>query len=265
MTVPAPRSRSLARLAAAVVLAVGVVVGGAGAASAHVSVDAGGARQGEDDALLTFRVPNERVGATTVALDIKFPTRTPIASVKAAPKPGWTVTTKRSALTTPITTPDGEITQAVTEVIYKATSPATGIPEDTFDTFELLVGPLPTGAESIAFPTVQTYSNGDVSSWIEPTLAGTEPAHPAPVLRLAPAGAGGGPDGGISVSGSAGDGGGGGAGPVPGAGATTRDQVRTATFIGIVGVVVGSLGLLGAGIAIGRTRRQPDAPETPAG
>lgn len=254
-----PPSGVATRSLLAAVLAFAAVVAAAGTASAHVSIDAGGARQGENDVLLTFRVPNERTGATTVTVDIKFPVKTPIASVKPAPKAGWTVTTKRTALTTPITTVDGQITQGVTEVIYKAVSPEGGIPEDTFETFQMLVGPLPQGAPTLAFPTVQAYSNGDVSSWIEPTVPGTEPAHPAPVLRLAPADAPGGPGGGISVSGAA-------AGTVdaPGA-AATREQVRTATFIGIIGVVVGSLGLLGAGIAIGRSRRSADPPTTSAG
>jgi periplasmic copper chaperone A len=252
--------RSVSRLAAAAVLAVGIGLIGAGAASAHVSVDAGGARQGEDDALLTFRVPNERSGASTVQVDIRFPIKTPIASVKPAAKPGWTVTTKRTTLTTPIQTADGEITQGVTEVVFKASSPAAGVQEDTFETFELLVGPLPTGVSALAFPTVQTYSNGDVSSWIEPTLPGTEPAHPAPLLKLAP---GDGPDGqgGLAVSGSPGA-----AAPAGGPdGAVTHEQVRTATFVGMVGVVVGSIGLLGAGIAIGRSRRQPSPPASEAG
>jgi len=251
--------RALSRLAAATILALGIAVIGAGTASAHVSVDAGGARPGEDDALLTFRVPNERSGATTVEVDIRFPIKTPIASVKPAPKTGWTVTTKRATLTTPIQTADGEITQGVTEVVFKANSPVAGIPEDTFETFELLVGPLPTGATTLAFPTVQTYSDGNVSSWIEPTLPGTEPAHPAPLLRLAPAEGPVGQGSGTGVSGVAPATGG-----DPGA-AATREQVRTATFIGMVGVVVGSLGLLGAGIAIGRSRRQPDPSTAEAG
>lgn len=248
-------SRTMRVLAMSVALALGLVLAGAGTASAHVSVDAGSARQGEDDALLTFRVPNERTDARTVMVDIKFPVKTPLASVKPAAKTGWAVTTKRTTLATPITTADGDITQGVAEVIYKADSTADGIPEDTFETFQMLVGPLPSGVATIAFPTVQTYSNGDISSWIEPAVAGMEPAHPAPVLRLAPA---------EETSSSDGAGVSGGASDDPDAPAT-RQQVRTASFIGLVGVVVGSAGLLGAGVAIGRSRRQPGPPTDPAG
>lgn len=247
-------SRRLAsRLAVAALLALGSLIAGGAPASAHVSVEAGEARQGEDDAVLTFRVPNERSGATTVVVDIKFPSRTPIASVKPAQKAGWTVTTKRLTLETPVKIADGEITQSVAEVVFRADSAANGIPADSFDTFQVLAGPLPTGVATLAFPTVQTYSNGQVSSWIEPTVPGAEPAHPAPVLTLGPlqdAGSGAGSGAGsaeISVSGASS------ASPDT----PTRAEVRTARLIGLVGVVTGSFGMLGAGIAIGVTRRRP--------
>jgi uncharacterized protein YcnI len=249
-----PSRRVYRRVAAAAVLCLGALVVGAAPASAHVSVDAGGAGQGADDVVLTFRVPNERSEASTVVVDIKFPTRTPIGSVKPEAKPGWTVTTKRERLATPITTPDGDITQGVTEVIYKATSPATGIQADTFESFRMLVGPMPTGVSTVAFPTVQTYSNGQVSSWIEPTVAGSEPAHPAPILTLGPAEAAAAP-GGVAAAGGA----------APPEEAASREQVRNAQFVAVVGVVTGSLGLLGAGIAIGRSRRQPDPSPSSAG
>jgi uncharacterized protein YcnI len=242
--------RARVRLGAAGLLAAGIVALGAGQASAHVSVDAGGAGQGADDVLLTFRVPNERTGASTVIVDIKFPSRTPIGSVKPEAKPGWTVTTTRTTLATPIKTVDGEITKGVTQVAFKAQSPATGIQEDTFETFRMLVGPLPTGTSTLAFPTVQTYSNGQVSSWIEPAIAGAEPAHPAPVLALGPPSADrGSAAGGVTAPGASEP-----SGTVP-----TREQVRTATFVGAVGVVTGAVGLIVAGVAVGRTRRRPDS------
>jgi uncharacterized protein YcnI len=227
------------RLVAAVGLAAAMIVGGAGTASAHVSVDAGGARQGADDAVLAFRVPNERTGARTVQVDIKLPTRAPLGSVKPAAKPGWAVTTKRVTYSPPVTTADGMITEGVGEIVYRAVSPESGIPEGGFDSFEVLVGPLPRGVSMLAFPTVQTYSNGDVSAWIEPTVPGSEPSHPAPVLVLPP------PDDASASPGPASD----------GAQLATRDEVRTARWLGLVGVVTGSLGLLAAGLAVARSRR----------
>jgi uncharacterized protein YcnI len=232
------------RLAAAVLVAAGILVGGAGVASAHVSVDAGGARQGADDAVLTFRVPNERSGARTIQVDITFPTRTPVGSVKPAAKPGWTVTTERVTYETPVVTPDGEITEGVGRVVFRASTPAGGIPEGTFDSFQVLVGPLPKGVSTLAFPTVQTYDGGQVSSWIQPSVAGTEPEHPAPVLTLAPAA--------VEPASAA---------PTPPTTTTTSASTpgddRTARLLGLLGVVIGSAGLLAAGVAIGRSRRVP--------
>jgi uncharacterized protein YcnI len=254
MTKPTVRLRPVvSRVAVAALLAVGSLTVGAVPAGAHVTVDAGDARQGEQDAVLTFRVPNERSDATTVAVIIKFPTRTPFGSVKPAPKAGWTVTTKRVTLNPPITTADGEITQGVAEVSFRVQSPANGIPDGSFEAFQMLVGRLPTGAGTFAFPTVQTYSNGQVSSWIEPTVAGSEPSHPAPVLTLGSAQASEqGP--GTEETGEP--------GASPPSPDTISDEVRTARLIGLIGVVTGSLGMLGAGIAIGRSRRESDPSRT---
>lgn len=252
--------RPARRLAALAALVCGFVLAGAGAASAHVSVDAGGARQGSTDAVLTFRVPNERAGATTVEVNIKLPSRTPVGSVKPAPKAGWTVTTTRVTYEVPITTVDGTISEGVGQVVYKATSAANGIPEGGFDTFQLLVGPLPTGVATLPFPTVQKYSNGQVSSWIEPSIAGTEPSHPAPLLTLPPAEPAAAPA--VPAAGPASPVG----SPVPAGTALgevpTEDDVRTARLLGILGVVTGSLGLLAAGIAIGRVRRSAPSAST---
>lgn len=237
-------SRLARRFVLAVLLSMGVVLGVAGTASAHVTVDGGGARRGAQDAVLTFRVPNERSGARTVGVTIKFPTLTPVGSVKPAQKAGWTWTTKRITYATPITTPDGEITEGVGEVTFTASSPTGGTPDGGFDTFQVLVGPLPQDAATIAFPTVQTYSNGQVSSWIQPTTPGSEPSNPAPVLDLTAAGAG--PASGDAASSADAE--------------ALRTDVGTARILSIVGVIAGSLGMLAAGIAIGRTRQPVVAP-----
>ncbi|MGH3487402.1 MAG: DUF1775 domain-containing protein, partial [Actinopolymorphaceae bacterium] len=56
---------------------------------------------------------------------------------------------------------------------------------DEFDEFEVSVGPLPE-EESMAFPAVQTYDDGEVVEWSDPVREGAaEPEHPAPVLTLA--------------------------------------------------------------------------------
>ena len=180
--------RGARRAAALVTLTAAATLLLAGPASAHITVGADDAHQGAPDTLLTFRVPTEEDGASTVKLTISFPKATPIASVKPGPKPGWTIATTVSRFDTPITTDDGTVTEGVTQVVYTASSPAAGIPSGQFDTFQLLVGPLPAKAAALSFPTVQGYSNGKSVSWVQPV---TDPAHepdnPAPSLRLAPA------------------------------------------------------------------------------
>ena len=47
------------------------------------------------------------------------------------------------------------------------------------------MGPFPKGAGSLSLPATQTYSDGTVVKWDQPTPAGgKEPEHPAPTLKL---------------------------------------------------------------------------------
>lgn len=148
-------------------------------ALAHVSVNPSEAAQGGFEKL-TFRVPNEQDTADTVKVEVKFPTDTPIASVSVKPHPGWTINVKKDPLATPLTTDDGTVTEAVSLITWSGGKIGPG----EFDEFEVSVGPLP-AVDSLKFPTVQTYSDGTVVSWIEDTPpGGAEPAHPVPMLKL---------------------------------------------------------------------------------
>ncbi|HVN11140.1 MAG TPA: YcnI family protein [Kineosporiaceae bacterium] len=227
-------------------------------ASAHVTVSADDATRGAADAILTFRVPNEEDTAVTTKIDIKFPAKNPIASVKPAPKQGWTVATKTVTFNPPIKTDDGTITQGVGEVTYTATSTANGIPPGDFDSFQILVGPLPDAA-SVAFPTVQTYSDGKTAAWVQPvTDPGNPPDAPAPLLTLAAGGdaqASASPSSAATPAATAGT-------AAPAAtpdlsGYATASDASTARTLGILGIVVGVVGLAVGGIALARSRRAP--------
>jgi uncharacterized protein len=154
-------------------------------AEAHVTVTAPGATQGGSDQLITFRVPVEKPVAT-VGFRLQLPIATPIASVDVAPLPGWTHTEKSSALPTPITTDDGQLTEAVTEVDWSAT--AGGLKPGEFGEFTVLAGQLPR-AGSIIFRAIQVYADGSQVGWTQVAApgSGAEPEFPAPVLSLAPA------------------------------------------------------------------------------
>jgi uncharacterized protein YcnI len=154
-------------------------------ASAHVTVNPSNATQG-GYTKLTFRVPNEKDAATTTTLEVDLPQDAPIASVSVKPTPGWTAVATKSKLDKPIKTDDGEVTEAVTKIVWTA-SPDAAIKPGEFQEFDVSAGPLPE-TDKIVFKALQTYSDGDVVRWIEePTAGGKEPEHPAPTLKLAKA------------------------------------------------------------------------------
>ena len=77
-------------------------------------------------------------------------------------------------LPTPLTDDDGnQITDAVSTVTWEGGRIESG----QFEEFQLSVGPLPDAVgTTLAFPAVQTYDNGDVVRWIDPTVAGPSPS-----------------------------------------------------------------------------------------
>jgi uncharacterized protein YcnI len=172
------------RLAVVLATAATVVLGSAGLASAHVSVSSPDAAP-DGYGKLVFRVPNESDTASTTKVRIQFPADPPLASVSVLPIPGWTWHTTKTAFQPPINDDEGnQITEAVSVVEFDAAAGG-GIGPGEFQEFSLSAGPLPE-ATSLAFPVVQTYSDGSEEAWIEPTVEGQpEPEHPAPVLSLA--------------------------------------------------------------------------------
>lgn len=155
-------------------------------ALAHVTVNSPGATQG-GFGVLTFRMPNETDSTNATELKVQLPPEQPLASVSVKPQPGWTYTVTRAKLPQPITDDDGnQVTDYPSVVDWKAT--AGGIKPGEYAEFQLSVGPLPK-ADSMTFKALQTYSDGQVVSWIEEPAAGSnqEPEHPAPTLKLVPA------------------------------------------------------------------------------
>ncbi|HST48841.1 YcnI family protein [Jatrophihabitans sp.] len=178
-------------LSIAVTLAVVWLAGfaGAGAASAHVSVSSPGAVQG-GYASIVFKVPTESATASTTGLKVQLPADQPLASVSVLPVPGWSYTVTKAKLATPISSDDGDITEAVSVIEWKAASAATAIKPGEFNQFVISAGPLPKAA-AMTFKAIQAYSDGSTVSWIEQAAQGStaEPEHPAPTLTLAAAGA----------------------------------------------------------------------------
>lgn len=198
----------------------------AGVAWAHVTVNPHTAPQG-GYTKVSFRVPNERDNAATTQLEVNIPTDHPIASVQIRALPGWTSTVQKTTLAKPITTDDGQVTEAISKITWTGGR----IPPGSFEEFDVSMGPLPTDTDRLVFKSLQTYDNGEVVRWIDTAKEGApEPDHPAPVLMLTPASA------------------------TPAA-TTTAD---TGSSVDIWGVVLGSVGIvLGIiGIVVGARNRR---------
>ncbi len=232
-----------AALAIGAVMALGVL-GFAGAAQAHVTVNPRDAAQG-GYARIAFRVPTESDTASTTKLEVALPADQPIASVSTMPVPGWTATTATSKLASPVKTDDGDtVTETVTKITWTANSADTAIKPGQFQEFPVSLGPLPK-TDKLVFKALQSYSDGDVVRWIDDTVQGQpEPQHPAPVLKLAAASS-------DTATGAS-------AGPTVAVKADTKNSDNTSTAaltVAIIGAVLGLVGLILGALAFTRTRR----------
>jgi uncharacterized protein len=246
-----PPARLTRRLLGTGGLAALLLASGAAVASAHVTVSAPGVTAGGSDAVISFQVPDESESARTVGLKLRLPTDTPIASVLVQPKTGWSVAVTSSKLATPITTDDGQVTEAVSEIDWKVSAGGQGIAPGQFDEFTFIAGQLP-DATSLTFKAVQSYSDGSTVSWIEEPAPGStaEPEHPAPVLTLAA-----GPVAGSSASPSASAA----AQPTSPVGVSATSDDAASKGSAVTGIVLGALGvLLGlAALVLALRRRRP--------
>jgi uncharacterized protein YcnI len=219
-------ARTTAVLGAAAIAAVALW---AAPASAHVTVNPSQATQG-GFAKLTFRVPNEKDSGDTTKVEVALPTVSPLGSVSVKPTAGWTAVVTKSKLDKPIKTDDGEVTEAVSRVVWTATGADTAIKPGEFQEFDLSVGPLPEQG-SMVFKALQTYSDGEVVRWIDESK---DAEHPAPTLTLTKATT---------------------------AAATTAAPAKAddgnALPFAIAGLVAGLLGLLLGGLALVRSGRKP--------
>ena len=115
-------------------------------------------------------MPNESTtNAATTAVTVDL---TNVSAVQTEAKPGWSAKVDRDAAT-----------NAVRSVTWTA-APDAGIPVDQFGVFRISAK-LP-DADTVSFPTTQTYADGAVVKWDQaPAPGGAEPEHPAPTLTLA--------------------------------------------------------------------------------
>ncbi len=232
--------------------AIGAIAAGAmlaPAAGAHVTVNPSEATKG-GFSKLTFRVPNERPTAGTTQVEVSMPPEHPLRSVSVKPTQGWEYQAVKTPLATPITSESG---QQTTETVTKITWSGGLIRPGGFAEFEVSVGPLPENVDEIVFPALQTYEGGEVVRWIDlPTPGGAEPERPAPVLELVAG------DEETTVTTTA-DGSPGADAPISASNVASKTDVDDANRTGVIGIVIGVIGLLAAGVAIAMARKKASA------
>jgi periplasmic copper chaperone A len=229
------------RVAAVLASAVALVVVMAGPAFAHVKVNPESAPKGSD-AVLGFVVPNEKDNATTTKVVVQFPTDHPIAAALVEAMPGWSASVADFHVSTPIQTDDGPVNSAVKSVTWTATD-GKGIAVGDFAEFSVSVG-LPDDADSLAFPTIQTYSDGSTVDWVQVSPpGGPEADTPEPVLTLT-AGESAASTTPTTVAGTA------------ASDTVSQNDVDNAKTIAIIAIIVAAIGLIVGvgGVLLGRRR-----------
>jgi periplasmic copper chaperone A len=248
----ASRIAAVGALAGTAVLALSVP------AFAHVSVQPEGTAAKGGYAVVDFKVPNERDGASTTKLEVTFPSDHPLTSVMPQPMAGWDIKVTKSKLDKPLEMHGKKISEAVTKVTWTATDG--GVKPGYFQKFPLSVGRLPEDTDELVFKALQTYSNNEVVRWIEVQQKGQdEPENPAPVLELSAATD---DDHGSSAASNASDSDSGNAkenaANTSAAGSSDASESAdssdtTARVLGVVGIVVGVIGVA-YGVLAGRRR-----------
>ena len=206
------------------------------AAQAHVTlqpeeVPAGGFTR------LDVRVPNERDDASTVKVEVQFPPGFQFVSTQ--PVPGWTAEVVRKKLAQPVTNDDGEqVTDRVDRITWTGSGAGGRIGPGQFQDFGISVGVPDKPDSTLTFKALQTYSGGEVVRWIgapdadEPApqvkLTASEGGHDAPAADVQPAAE------------TAGD----------------DDGDGAPTWLAVLALVVGALGLAAGAGALSAARRR---------
>jgi uncharacterized protein YcnI len=231
-------------------MVIGIVLFAASPAWAHVTVSPDEASAGSFTTL-SFKVPNESDSATTTKVEVGFPSDPAIADASVQPVPGWTVKVNKAQLETPVTTDDGEtLDEYVSSITW--TAQGDGLGNGEFQIFLVSVG-LPDEPGTLTFPALQTYSDGDVVRWVDPTGPDApEAEHPAPTVTLTEGAAEGDGHGGADTTTTAAptENGGTASGPVQ----TAQDDADSAKTLAIAGIVIGAVGVVLGGVALARRR-----------
>jgi uncharacterized protein YcnI len=155
------------------------------AATAHVTLQPEEAPAG-GFTRLDVRVPTERDDASTTKVQVQFPPG--FLSVSTEPVPGWNAQIRMRKLDKPVEQFGERVTEEVDRVTFTADGEANAIGPGEFQDFGLSVGVPDRPNSTLRFPSLQTYSSGEVVRWIGPP----DSEEPAPQVELTAAAAEGG-------------------------------------------------------------------------
>jgi len=216
------------------------------AAQAHISLHPNTIPAGAF-ATLDVRVPGEQEGAYVTKVDTLFPPG--FVGVDYENVPGWSTQVLETKLATPITEDGETIDTEVSQIVWTWTGPPGKVENGQFINFPLSLA-IPAGAagRALEFRTVQTYSNGQIVHWIDPSLTAE---HPSPRINITAKGG--------LVEDIAGDEAGPEAGQTAAGGQSTAAPSATVVKsssgaskgLGIAALILGALGLLAGLSALG--------------
>jgi uncharacterized protein YcnI len=218
------------------------------AAQAHISLHPNTIPAGAF-ATLDVRVPGEQEGAHVTKVDVLFPAG--FTGVDYENVAGWSTKVIETKLSTPITEDGETIDTEVSQIVWSWTGPLGKVDNGQFINFPLsLAIPSDATGKALEFRTVQTYSNGQVVHWIEPSLTAE---HPSPRINVTA-------KGGV-VEEVAGDEAGPAAGQT-GSSAGTSAPAPSSTSssgaskgLGVTALILGALGLIVGAVALISARR----------
>jgi periplasmic copper chaperone A len=226
---------------------------GPAAAQAHISLHPNTIPAGAF-VTLDVRVPGEQAGAYAYKVDMLVPPG--FTEIDTQNVPGWSVREIMTKLATPIQTDEGPISEEVSQIVWSGDRTTLGRLENgQFIQFPLSIAmPGDIAGQSLAFKTIQYYSNGKVIHWIGPPSA----EYPAPTINVTA-------KGGVVQEVAGGE-----AGPVPGetptgqsaaaSSATPVGTVKTSAGaskgLGIAALILGALGLIAGLAALALARRR---------
>jgi uncharacterized protein YcnI len=233
-------------------------------AAAHVSIHPNTVPAGAF-ATLNVRVPGEEENAYAWKVAMKVPDG--FISFDTENVPGWSAEVKTKKLSKPIETDDGPIDEEVSEIVWTGDKKEGKLEDGTFVQFPLSVAiPESYEGKSLAFKTLEYYSNGKVARWI----GSPEAEEPAPTINVTAKGGlieevAGGEAGPTAAEASS-------SGSSPGAaesgemgmqmageGSSSDSGGGSDDTLAVIALVVGALGLLAGGGALLMARRTAGA------